>query len=143
MKQTLNDFVTRLALVSKLSTDEQDLIEKLYLLGETVSIGVAAEVFVEEPRPADHALRAFLEALPEDILYSILVLMYAGRDEEEEVLDHVGYICEAIPTKERAVLAIHEKVHRVEYIEKGIEYLGRDNLNVLLEKVREKIAPGL
>lgn len=139
MKQTLDNFIVRLRSISQLVNDEDDQITKLYSLGEIIPIAMAAEVFLEEPRPASNALRAFLEALPKDILCAILVLMYAGRDGDTEVLDYVDFLCKGVSLKEKAVIAIGEKVDRMEYIEKGMQYLGRNNLEVFLEKIRGRV----
>ncbi len=137
MKQTLENFISRFSKISQIVNEESDLTTDLYDMTGLVSGRVLFEAALSEPTPAARALRTFLKGLPEDILYSILVLMYSGRDDEEDVLNNVSYLSTFLFHKERAVNALCEKRPRMEYIEKGIQYLGADNLDVLLESVRE------
>ena len=70
-----------------------------------------------EPEPCTHALRAFLTALPDEVLYSIVALMYSGRDHEGDVVDYWNDLrVNSITSRDEAVGAILEKAPRMEYI---------------------------
>jgi len=133
VKQTLEQFAERFKVVSSLANQEDIEIREHYG-GGTISAETAGMIAVNEPHPAAQAMSAFLEELPESVLYSLAVLMYAGR-EGDDVLEAVEYYCRRLQPSEAAVQAIVEKRPRVEYMEKGIRGLEGARLPELLSHV--------
>lgn len=138
MKQSLAQFIERLDIVSGLANRERKEIEALYSRGPITSLEEAGEMFLNEPTPAQRALEAFLRWLAPPILFSILVLMYAGRD-GEEALECVDDHCRPSVSLEGAVTSIAEKHPRMEYIREGVSRLGVQILPELLDRVRAKL----
>jgi len=138
MKQELASLIDRLAVISELANRENDEIEALYGLGSITSMADHAEIYENEPFPAELALTAFLLGLPQVVLHSIHTLMMAGR-EEDDAIDAVDYYCSPGVSSAGAVASIREKRDRIEYVAKGIEALGRDRLPDLLAQVRKRL----
>jgi len=138
MKQELRDVVARFLMLSQVESDEDDMLLQLYAPNGMPTTAELANISANEPIRAGRALLAFLEALPESVLYSILVLMYAGRD-EVDVLGYVDYLCSAFSTAEEAIIAICEKAPRNDYVRRGIESLGNDRLETLHAAVTERL----
>ncbi len=140
MKTNIKDIIERLRVISDLAREEDESIARLY--GKTdlgITLNSESIQMVCEPAPCEKALYGFLNELPDGILFALLVLMYAGRDNVEDVYDYIQDISSTFSSKERAILAISEKSPRMDYIIKGIEYLGENNLTDFVAKVESRI----
>jgi len=138
MKQSIQQFLGRLTVLSKLENCEADEIAELYDFGPVKTMENTAEIFINEPRPARSALKAFLYELPPDVLLSMVVLMYAGRDGEEE-LRAVDTHCAPNVSYMGVASSIAEKRSRMEYINGGVKSLGKSNLLDLQARVQARL----
>ena len=139
MEQTLIQLIRRLEPMSKLSNREAEELGALLPDGDSVLVGDVAKQHLSEPRPAYRALGAFLADLPSQVLLSLGILLYAGR-QEEDAFDIIDEICRIADTREAAVATVQEKRPRMDYIEKGISSIGVERLPELLESVERKLA---
>jgi hypothetical protein len=126
--------------MSELSNREVKELQALRSDDGTTSLGVLAEEFLTEPHPAYRALGAFLSDLPSPVLFSMVVLLYAGSHDESEVFETVDELCRTVGVREAAIKVIQEKRPRMDFIEKGISAIGVERLPELLESVERKLA---
>ena len=139
VKQTLLELMSRMNSLSQLANQEAADLKGIYGIENIATTKDYAEIFVNEPKPAHVALEAFVRALPLSVLFSTLVLMYAGRVKDAP-LDSVDSYCRGAILPTAAELAITEKHPSMKYIASGIDSLGTDRLQELHERVREALS---
>jgi len=138
MKTLFSDIVHRLEVISTLANEESAGITNSYTGGSgMIGMEHASDMYFE-PHPCEHALRAFLAALPEEALSALVGLMYAGRDGRKDVLKYVGELKGTFTDAERLAERIEEKSPRMRYITEGIQYLGNTSLDDFYGQVVKK-----
>ena len=82
------------------------------------------------PPPEEKKLRKYLESLPEDVVYKLLLLMYLGQGivHTDRLADHYQALRDEIGTPGEAV-ALVEKGAVTEAISRGLEELKRNNID--------------
>lgn len=135
MRTGLNEIIKRLRVVSNLAVEESESIERLYGIDQGMSMtSPEATAILFEPKPCRGALHGFLKGLPPNVRSAILVLMYGGRDGDEDMVRAIDRLKGIWQSKDRTIDAIMEKFPRMEYIDKGLERLGYDKLDWFLAK---------
>jgi len=80
-------------------------------------------VLMAEPSPCEAAFEAFLNELPEAMVYALLGLMYSGRDKQPGAPEYWRELRANFDTRDQAVEKLLEKTSRMEYIKEGIALL--------------------
>jgi len=89
------------------------------------------DMILEEPYPAKAALAGFLERLPDYVVFSIMALMYSGRDNVKDVNDYwSNELREKFPNVEVAINSIREKNSELNISTKVLKISGKINLRV-------------
>lgn len=140
MKSSFKDIIQRFRAISSIANSESEAIADLYSEnGLGISLGNASSGILLEPHPATGALLGFLNHLPEHLVFSLLALMYSGRDNEENVIGYWSDLKDSFSTKDKAIEKIEEKVPRMEYIDKGISFITESKLDEFSELVNQSL----
>jgi hypothetical protein len=122
MKTAFTDVLNRFETLSQLANSESESIHNL-IVGPGKGLDAfspASRQIYEEPVPCEMALLAFLNALPDSFVFTLIALLYTGRDNEIDPVNYWSELRKTITSKEHAISSLNEKVARMEYINKAI-----------------------
>lgn len=123
------DFVFRLRTISQLAEEESTALAGLYP-GKEDGCSIDPSV-IFEPHPCKRAMVAFLDSLPRPVLYSLLALMYSGRDNYKDPVKHFRAIWPTFTKKELAIVKIVEKFPRMKYIDAALSNMSEGDITAL------------
>ena len=140
MKSSLKDIIKRFEIFSDLDNEESnEIVGRFDKDGLGIAYGDESRKLIMTPYPRKAEMIAFLEELPDHIVFSLLVLMYSGREGVKDVKDHWLQLRETFTSKDLAVEFIQQKPRRCEHIEKGIQYLGEKQIEEFAEYIHSTL----
>ena len=101
MPTTFTATLNRFRALSELSNAEEIAIKQATLGKDNMfTLGTeASEKYLDEPRPREAALVAFIAQLPDADIFALTALMYAGRDNNFDLTNLWASLRSAISTK--------------------------------------------
>jgi len=140
MKSSLKDIIKRFKVFSDLNNEESnEITQRVDKNGMGLTHGVESLKVTMSPHPRNEEMIGFLEELPDHIVFSLLVLMYSGRESVNDVKDHWLQLRETFTSKDLAIEFIQQKPLRFEHIEKGIQYLGEKQIEDFAEYIQSTL----
>lgn len=119
---TLSNNFLLLKSFSLAAAQEEQNIESSTLKGIGLVVGSPeASAYLKAPRPRGAELETFVDELPDSHAQAFVALMYAGRDNESNVLDTWNDLKGSFQDNADVRRTLLEKSPRIEYIEAGIE----------------------
>ena len=140
MKPSFKDTIKRFKTFSDLANEEStEIIQRVDKDGMGLTYGVQSRKVTMAPHPLKAELIEFLEGLPDHFVFSLVVLMYSGRDRVSDVKDYWLQLRETFTSKDLAIEFIQQKPRRCEHIEKGIQYLGETQIEEFSEYINSTL----
>ena len=140
MKPSLKDTIKRFKTFSDLANEEStEIIQRVDKDGMGLTYGVQSRKVTMAPHPLKAELIEFLEGLPDHFVFSLVVLMYSGRDRVSDVKDYWLQLKYTITSKDEAIIQLEQKDPRYKFIEKGIQYLGEEQIEEFSEYIQSTL----
>lgn len=121
--QTIRHFIA----ISRVANEESDTIGNahgtVHVDGGRIFNTRQLRAASDEPHPALEALKAFLWKLPDDEVWTLLTLMYCGRERDDDLAGMADYLAVYIRNRDVAAGVILGKVPRGRYVEAALARL--------------------
>lgn len=120
--EKLTTHVSRVIRLARDRKNEHDRLESELGLVGAVSIGdQKITAYTESPRPANNALRAYLNGMPADQLLQLAAVMYYGRDTAETDLRSIHDNLKGhLDSREVAATHVADKMPLDDYLEAAL-----------------------
>jgi hypothetical protein len=84
------------------------------------------------PPPEENELRAFLAALPDEMIYQLILIMYLGREDfdTDDLAGHYASLKNTFSDAEHAVAQMVDEAPLADYLLDGLEELRKHNINL-------------
>lgn len=88
------------------------------------------DAYLNAPRPKGEALKDAIRSFDMESKLKVLAIMYAGRDDDDDIRGGFDYLVPVFPEPEHVVEQLVQKIHLHEFLEKGLALAAQRGVNL-------------